>query len=73
VLPAATVGGYLAFSVGGLINDLSITSYLEAPPEGWLKITADVMAHMYLGAGLTYSVYIQESQALKLTSCLRLP
>ncbi len=55
VLPAAMAGGYLAFIVGGFINNLSITMYLEALPEGWLKISADVMAHMYLGAAFTYS------------------
>ncbi|HEY2919925.1 MAG TPA: hypothetical protein VGK77_13145 [Candidatus Binatia bacterium] len=55
VLPAAMVCGYLAYFVGGFINNLSITLYLGAPPEGWLKVTADVMAHMYLGAAFTYS------------------
>ena len=55
VLPAATVCGYLAYLVGGFINNLSITLYLGAPPEGWLKVAADVMAHMYLGAAFTYS------------------
>jgi hypothetical protein len=55
VLPAATLCGYLAYFVGGFINNLSITLYLGAPPEGWLKVTADVMAHMYLGAAFTYS------------------
>ena len=55
VLPAATVCGYLAYLVGGFINNLSITLYLGAPLEGWLKVTADVMAHTYLGAAFTYS------------------
>jgi len=55
VLPAAAVCGYLAYFIGGFINNLSITLYLGAPPEGWLKIAADSMAHMYLGAAFTYS------------------
>ena len=55
VLPAAIVCGYLAYLVGGIINNLSITLYLGSPPEGWLKITAVVMAHMYMGAAFTYS------------------
>lgn len=55
VLPAATVCSYLAYIVGGFINNLSITLYLGTPPEGWLKVTTDVMAHMYLGAAFTYS------------------
>lgn len=54
-LPAATVCGYLAYFVGGFINNLSITLYLGAPPEGWVKVAADVMAHMYLGGAFTYS------------------
>ena len=55
MLPAGTLCGYLAYFVGGFINNLSITLYLGAPPEGWLKVSADVMAHMYLGAVFTYS------------------
>src|SRR5437870_8010037 len=55
VLPAATACGYLAYVLGGFINNLLITLYLGTPPEGWLKVTADVMAHMYLGAAFTYS------------------
>ena len=55
VLPVATVCGYLAYFVGGFINNLSITLYIGAPPGGWLKVTADVMAHIYLGAAFTYS------------------
>jgi hypothetical protein len=55
VLPAALVCGYLAYLVGGFINNLSITLYLGSPPEAWLKVTAEVMAHMYMGAAFTYS------------------
>ena len=55
MLPVAMVCGYLAYFVGGFINNLSITLFLGSPPEGWLKITADVMAHMYMGAAFTYS------------------
>ena len=40
---------------GGFINNVSITLYLGAPPEGWLKVTLDVMTHIYLGAAFTYS------------------
>jgi hypothetical protein len=55
VLPSAAVCGYLAYFVGGFINNVSITLYLGAPPEGWLKVTLDVMTHIYLGAAFTYS------------------
>jgi hypothetical protein len=41
--------------MGGFINNLSITLYLGTPPEGWLKVTAHVMVHIYLGAAFTYS------------------
>lgn len=55
VLPVAVVCSYLAYFIGGFVNNLSIALYLGAPPEGWLKVAADVMAHMYLGAAFTYS------------------
>lgn len=55
MLPVATVCGYLAYFVGGFINNVSTTLYLGVPPEGWLKVTLDVMAHIYLGAAFTYS------------------
>jgi hypothetical protein len=55
LLPVAAVCGYLAYFVGGFINNLSITLYLGAPPEGWFKVASDVMAHMYLGAAFMYS------------------
>ena len=55
VLPAAAVCGYLAYFIGGLINNLSIALYLGTPAEGWLKIAEDSMAHMYLGAAFMYS------------------
>lgn len=55
VLPAATVCGYLAYFVGGFINNVSITLFLGAPPEGWLKVVLDVMTHIYLGFAFTYS------------------
>jgi len=58
VLPAAMVCGYVAYFVGGFINNLSITLFLGSPPEGWLKIAADVMAHIYLGAAFTYSAVL---------------
>jgi len=54
-LPVAMVCGYLTYLVGGFINNLSITLFIGSPPEGWLKIAADVMAHMYMGAAFTYS------------------
>lgn len=55
VLPAAAVCGYLAYLIGGFVNNLSIALYLGAPLEGWQKIAADSMAHMYLGAAFAYS------------------
>ena len=55
VLPAAMVCGYLAYLIGGFINNLSLTLILGAPPEGWKKIIIDVMAHGYMGAAFMYS------------------
>lgn len=55
VLPVATVCGYLAYFVGGFINNVSTSLYFGVPPEGWLKVALDVMAHIYLGAAFTYS------------------
>ena len=55
VLPAAMLSGYLAYFVGGFINNVSIALYLGTPPEGWLKIASDTMTHIYLGAAFTYS------------------
>ena len=54
-LPTAMVCGYLAYFVGGFINNLSIMLFLGPPLEGWLKIAADVMAHVYMGAAFMYS------------------
>ena len=54
-LPAAVVCGYLAYFIGGFINNLSTTLYFGKPPEGWLKIAVDAMTHMYLGAAFIYS------------------
>ena len=47
--------GYLAYFVGGYINNLSLTLFLGSPPDGWLKVSTDAMAHMYMGAAFTYS------------------
>ncbi len=55
VLPGATVCGYLAYFIGGFINNLSITLSFGAPLDGWVKVAADVMAHVYLGGAFTYS------------------
>jgi hypothetical protein len=55
VLPAAAICGYLAYFVGGFVNNLTIVLFLGAQLEGWLKVSADFMAHMYLGAAFTYS------------------
>jgi len=54
-LPTAAVCGYLAYFVGGLINNLVITLFLGAPSEGSFKVASDVMAHMYLGTVFMYS------------------
>ncbi len=45
VLPIAMVCGYLAYLIGGFINNLSLTLILGAPPEGWKKIITDVAPH----------------------------
>lgn len=55
VLPVATVCGYLAYFVGGFINNLTTSWYLGVPLEGWPKIATDFMAHAYFCAAFTYS------------------
>jgi len=52
-LPAAAVCGYLAYLVGGFVNNVSLFLTL-VPLEGWLKVIADVMAHMYMGAAFVF-------------------
>jgi hypothetical protein len=54
---AGSHGVWLSCILGGRFpfNNLSITLFIGSPPEGWLKIAADVMAHMDMGAAFTYS------------------
>jgi hypothetical protein len=54
-LPASFICGYLAYLVGGTLNNLSITLFTGSPPAGWIKVATDVMAHMYMGAACTYA------------------
>jgi hypothetical protein len=55
VLPAAAVCGYVAYLLGGTINNLFFAWYLGPPSEGWPKLASDFMAHMYMGAAFSYS------------------
>ncbi len=64
LLPGA-VCGYLAYLVGGFINNLSITLYRGAPLDGLMKVAADVMTHMYLGGAFTCSAVRVAASTLK--------
>lgn len=55
LLPLAILIGYLAFLVGGFINNLSLMLFLSQPPDSWMKIATDAVAHSYMGAAFTYS------------------
>jgi len=55
MLPAALACGFLAYFIGGFINNLSLTYFFGGPLSGFPKIAADVMAHTYLGGAFTYS------------------
>lgn len=54
LLPCAAASGYLAYFVGGFVNNLSILLYSGRPPSGWVAIFVDTAAHMYMGAASTY-------------------
>jgi len=53
-LPVSVLCGYLAYLLGGTLNNLSIVIFLGRPPRGWIRSAADGMAHMYMGAAFTY-------------------
>ena len=55
VFPGALICGYLAYLVGGTINNVTTAMFLGEPLTGWIKGAADAMAHMYMGAAFTYS------------------
>jgi hypothetical protein len=53
--PAATLIGYLAYLVGGTINNFATIIYFGAPLDGWQRIVADATANAFLGAAMVYS------------------
>ncbi len=53
VAPAALIAGYLAYSIGGFVNRLSIT-LIMGPPTGWVQLAAIFMEQMYMGAAIPY-------------------
>lgn len=53
-LPVAVISGYLAYIVGGTLNNFSTARFLGSPLTGWVKVVCDAMAHMYMGATATY-------------------
>ena len=55
VLPGAVVFGYLAYLVGGFVNNMTTAMFIGAPLKGWLAVATDAMAHMYMGAAFAYS------------------
>lgn len=54
-LPAAILCGYLAYLIGGTINNATTAWFYGAPLEGWDKTIAEAMAHAYMGAAVVYS------------------
>ena len=54
-LPGAVIFGYLAYLVGGFVNNLTTAMFVGAPLKGWLAVATDAMAHMYMGAAFAYS------------------
>jgi hypothetical protein len=55
MLPGAILCSYLAYLVGGFINNLSLTLHFGSLPNGWLKVVTNAMAHSYMGAVFIYS------------------
>lgn len=55
VFPVALICGYVAYLVGGTINNVTTGIFLVEPLTGWIKVFVDAMAHMYMGAAFTYS------------------
>jgi hypothetical protein len=55
VFPGALICSYLAYLVGGTINNVTTAMFLGEPLTGWIKVVVDAMAHMYMGAAFTYS------------------
>ena len=53
--PVAPICGYLAYLVGGAINNVTTSLFLGEPLAGWIKVLVDAMAHMYMGAAFSYS------------------
>lgn len=53
-LPVSAICGYLAYIVGGTLNNLSIALFLGSPITSWIKVATDAIAHMYIGAAVTY-------------------
>jgi hypothetical protein len=55
VFPGALICSYLAYLVGGTINNVTTTMFVGEPMTGWIKVVVESMAHMYMGAAFTYS------------------
>lgn len=53
--PGALICAYLAYLVGGTINNVTTATILGEPLTGWMKVVLDAMGHMYVGAAFTYS------------------
>ena len=54
VFPVALLFGYLAYLVGGFINNLTIALFF-GPVEGWVEMVSNFMNHMYLGLAFVLS------------------
>lgn len=62
VLPGALICSYLAYLVGGTINNVTTAMFLGEQLTGWKMVVVDAMTHMYMGAAFTYS-------AIKIAPC----
>ncbi len=52
--PVSVICGYVAYAIGGAVNNFSVDLLTGHPPEGLMKIIMDAAAYLYLGAVTTF-------------------
>ena len=61
MLPVALICAYIAWFVGGFINNLTIALFF-GPVEGWMEMVSNFMNHIYLGlASVLSAVWVAPS------------
>ena len=64
LFPVSIICGYLAYTIGGTVNNFLINLFTGYPPTGLVKTGMDILAYMYLGATTTFAaVKIAPSQS----------